>query len=228
MTDLDHVDHHGAVVDRVDNPADSLPHPIQIGAGQLLEAGRARIVGQRSILDRIFLRSVLGIACRSLNTEALNRISYPAIVPQLFDHLGITDDRFAGPLLVGGDVLRILREGILDRLVDQGGNGFRGFDGFELQRLVQRGLEVDGRSFLGVFHGGTSWRDIITLERHGVKKRFFRLEGLRLQGCRGKKGDCAIVRFVSRRRMRAWSPAARNTESPADPIGRAFFVGDGG
>ena len=99
----------------------------------------------RSTLDRIFLRSVLGITCRSLNTDSLNRISYPAIVPQLFDHLGIADDRFAGPLLVGGDVVRILREGILDRLVDQGGNGFRGFDGFELQRLVQRGLEVDGR-----------------------------------------------------------------------------------
>ena len=46
VTDLDHVDHHGAVVDRVDNPVDSLPYPIQIGAGQLLGAGRARIVGQ--------------------------------------------------------------------------------------------------------------------------------------------------------------------------------------
>ena len=78
MGDLHHVDYQNLVLDRVDDPAGSLPDTVLLLAGQLLSASWTRILGQGADpcdgpLALLLLRDGLDLSyCRRLDANAIS------------------------------------------------------------------------------------------------------------------------------------------------------------
>ena len=73
MPDLDHFDHDPSVVDRIDDPVDSLPNAIELVIGEFLASGRSRCVAQRLDAGQDASDVALGDVTQILGDRGLER-----------------------------------------------------------------------------------------------------------------------------------------------------------